>query len=52
MILKPRIKPVKKSEAPVEIKSIFEDIQDIMGIPWVPANWQSYAMYPRVLQLF
>lgn len=52
MLTKPHIKPIKKSEASGDIKSIFKEIQDTMGIPWVPANWQSYAMYPNILNLF
>ncbi|HEY9635239.1 MAG TPA: halocarboxylic acid dehydrogenase DehI family protein [Coleofasciculaceae cyanobacterium] len=23
-----------------------------MGIPWIPASWRVYAMYPSVMQLF
>lgn len=46
------IEPVRKEETPPEIRSVLEDIQDTMGIPWAPVNWRSYARYPRVLQLF
>src|SRR5574340_525480 len=52
MLIKPTIKPVKRFEASPEIRNIFEEIQDTMGIPWVPISWQSYAMYPNVLKLF
>ncbi|MHB0867921.1 MAG: halocarboxylic acid dehydrogenase DehI family protein [Chloroflexota bacterium] len=46
------VEPIRKEEAPPEVRSILDDIQDTMGIPWSPANWRSYARYPRVLQLF
>jgi len=46
------IQPVKKAQAPLEIHACFADIQDKMGVPWPPANWRSYAMYPAVILLF
>jgi len=48
----PRIQPVKKDQASPEIRARFEDIQDTMGVPWPPANWRAYAMYPDVMKLF
>lgn len=48
----PRIRLVKKSRAPAAVRAIFEEIQDTMGIPWVPANWQAYAAQPDVLRIF
>jgi NAD(P)-dependent dehydrogenase (short-subunit alcohol dehydrogenase family) len=47
-----RIQVVQKSQAPTEVKACLEDIQNTMGIPWPPANWRAYAMYPEVMQLF
>lgn len=48
----PVLRPVRKEQASAEIRAILDDIQNTMGIPWSPANWRSYAGYPRVLQLF
>lgn len=47
-----QVQPVKKSEAPPEIKKLLEDIQETLGVPWPPANWRGYAAYPQVMQLF
>ncbi len=43
---------VQKSEAAPDVQACLEEIQDTMGIPWTPANWRSYAIYPSVMQLF
>ncbi len=49
---KSEIQLIQPSQATSEIQACFEDIQDILGIPWIPANWRTYAMYPDVMQLF
>jgi hypothetical protein len=38
--------------APAGTRALFDDIQDVMGVPWVAALWQAYAAYPGVLRLF
>lgn len=43
---------VDPAQAPSEIQACLDEIQDTLGIPWKPANWRAYAMYPAVLQLF
>lgn len=43
---------IDPAQAPPDIQACFNDIQDTLGIPWIPANWRAYAMYPSVLQLF
>jgi NAD(P)-dependent dehydrogenase (short-subunit alcohol dehydrogenase family) len=43
---------IEPSQAPPEIQACLSDIQSTLGIPWTPANWRSYAMYPSVMQLF
>jgi hypothetical protein len=48
----PTVRPVRKEKASREIGALLEDIQDTMGIPWPPANWRSYAMYPGMMRLF
>jgi NAD(P)-dependent dehydrogenase (short-subunit alcohol dehydrogenase family) len=48
----PQIQLIQPSEAAPEIQTCFKDIQDTLGIPWIPANWRAYAMYPSVMQLF
>ncbi|MBD3884054.1 SDR family NAD(P)-dependent oxidoreductase [Phormidium tenue FACHB-886] len=40
------------SQASPEIQACLNEIQDVLGIPWKPANWRAYAMYPAVMQLF
>ncbi|MBW4487375.1 MAG: SDR family NAD(P)-dependent oxidoreductase [Trichocoleus desertorum ATA4-8-CV12] len=40
------------AEITPEIQACFEDIQDTLGIPWVPASWRDHAAYPAVMQLF
>jgi short-subunit dehydrogenase len=46
------IQVVQKTDTPPEVKACLSDIQDTMGIPWKPANWENYATYPEVMQLF
>jgi short-subunit dehydrogenase len=48
----PEIQLIQSSQASPEIQACFNDIQDTLGIPWTPANWRAYAMYPSVMQLF
>ncbi|MBD2073526.1 SDR family NAD(P)-dependent oxidoreductase [Phormidium sp. FACHB-592] len=43
---------INVSQAPPEVQTCLSDIQDTLGIPWKPANWRAYAMYPTVMQLF
>ena len=43
---------MQKTDAPPEVKACLSDIQDTMGIPWKPANWENYATYSEVMQLF
>ncbi|SRR5579883_482332 len=43
---------IDPSQASVEVQACLGDIQDTLGIPWKPANWRAYAMYPAVMQLF
>jgi hypothetical protein len=43
---------IDPSEAPPEVQACLNDIQDTLGIPWKPANWRAYALYPNVMQLF
>jgi short-subunit dehydrogenase len=40
------------SQAPAEVQHCLSEIQDTLGIPWAPASWRAYAMYPAVMQLF
>ena len=47
-----RIELVDKSKASPEVRAKLEQIQDAMGLAWAPANWQAYAMYPEILDLF
>jgi hypothetical protein len=44
-----RIEPVDKHTAPPEIRQVLDDVQSVMGIPWPPANWRCYAMYPAAM---
>ncbi|MBD1907841.1 halocarboxylic acid dehydrogenase DehI family protein [Funiculus sociatus GB2-A5] len=43
---------IEPSQAPAEIQAGLSDIQSTLGIPWTPASWRTYAMYPSVMQLF
>jgi short-subunit dehydrogenase len=43
---------VESAEVTPEVQACFENIQDTLGIPWVPASWRAYAAYPAVMQLF
>lgn len=47
-----RVQLVRKEEASPEVRRLFEDIQDSLGIPWVPSNFRAFATYPRVALLF
>jgi short-subunit dehydrogenase len=48
----PQIQLIQLSQATPEIQTCLDDIQNTLGIPWTPANWRAYAMYPAVMQLF
>jgi short-subunit dehydrogenase len=43
---------IEPSQAPPEIQVCLSEIQSTLEIPWTPANWRAYAMYPSVMQLF
>jgi hypothetical protein len=43
---------IEPSQVPPEIQACLSEIQSTLGIPWTPANWRAYAMYPSVMQLF
>ena len=43
---------IEPSHAPAEIQAGLSEIQSTLGIPWTPASWRAYAMYPSVMQLF
>jgi len=43
---------IEPSQAPPEIQACLSEIQDTLGIPWIPASWRAYAMYPSVMHLF
>ena len=43
---------IELSQAPPEIQACLSDIQNALGIPWTPAAWRAYGMYPSVMQLF
>lgn len=43
---------VDPAQASPEVQACLSEIQDILEIPWLPANWRSYAEYPSVMQLF
>ncbi|MBD2196830.1 MULTISPECIES: SDR family NAD(P)-dependent oxidoreductase [Calothrix] len=43
---------IDPSQAPPEVQACFNDIQNTLGIPWKPANWRAYGMFPTVMQLF
>ncbi len=43
---------VDLAKVPPAIQACLTDIQDTLGIPWKPANWRAYALYPAVMQLF
>jgi len=44
--------PEQMAQVSPEVKACLNDIQNTMGISWTPANWQAYAIYPAVMQLF
>ncbi|MGG6265078.1 SDR family NAD(P)-dependent oxidoreductase [Leptolyngbya sp. AN03gr2] len=35
-----------------EVQACLSEVQDTLGIPWTPANWEAYSKYPAVMQLF
>jgi NAD(P)-dependent dehydrogenase (short-subunit alcohol dehydrogenase family) len=43
---------VDPTQVSAEVQACLNDIQDTLGIPWKPANWRAYGMYPAVMQLF
>ncbi|MBW4442588.1 MAG: SDR family NAD(P)-dependent oxidoreductase [Plectolyngbya sp. WJT66-NPBG17] len=43
---------VDPAKASPEVQACLSEIQDTLGIPWTPANWRAYAIYPSVMQLF
>lgn len=47
-----RPQPIDVERAAPEIKALVERVRDVMGIPWSPVTWRSYAAYPRVMRLF
>lgn len=47
----PRIELRPEERAPADIRAIYEEIKDRLGIPWLPAIFQAYAMYPPLLRL-
>jgi len=51
-MLQPKVQPIRKQQAPPEIRALLDDIQDTMGIPWPPTSWRTYAMYPSAMRLF
>jgi hypothetical protein len=48
---KPRVALVKRAAATPQIRALYDEIQDALGIPWLPANFQAYAAYPALLGL-
>lgn len=46
-----RIHPVTKRQAPPEVRALLDEIQDALGIPWAPASWRAYALYPEAMVL-
>lgn len=43
---------VEPAQASLEVQACLTEIQDTLGIPWTPTNWQTYASHPPVMQLF
>ena len=43
---------VDPAETTPELRACFEEIQETLGIPWVPTSWRAYALQPAVMQLF
>ncbi|MCL5957944.1 MAG: halocarboxylic acid dehydrogenase DehI family protein [Chloroflexi bacterium] len=42
---------VEPNYAPAEVREIYQDVQNVLGVPWVPALFQGYAIYPPFLEL-
>ncbi len=42
---------VKPNEALLQVQRTYQEIQNALGIPWVPAVFQAYAAYPAFLEL-
>lgn len=43
---------VEISTASEEVRDCLREIQDTLEIPWIPANWRAYGMFPAVMTLF
>lgn len=43
---------LRKAEAPPEARALLEEVQDTLGLPWLPFPWAAYARRPAVLKLF
>lgn len=43
---------LRKAEAPPDLRPVLEEIQDAMGLPWLPFPWAAYARRPAILRLF
>lgn len=43
---------LRKAEAPPEARALLDDVQDTLGLPWLPFPWAAYARRPAVLRLF
>src|SRR5436190_22072147 len=52
MSKQPSIDIVDDLRAPADVAAVLGDIQATLEIPWAPANWRAYAMYPKAMRLF
>lgn len=43
---------LRKAEAPPDLRPVLEEIQEAMGLPWLPFPWATYARRPALLRLF
>lgn len=43
---------LRGAEAPPESRAVLDQVQDAMGLPWLPFPWAAYARRPAVLKLF
>lgn len=43
---------LRGAEAPPESRAVLDQVQDAMGLPWLPFTWAAYARRPAVLKLF
>ena len=43
---------LRGAEAPPESRAVLAQVQDAMGLPWLPFPWAAYARGPAVLKLF